>query len=98
MKRNYTFISFFVLSLIVGSCGSKESKKTPPAAGNRQPPGRVDGFIVKTQAVSENVEVPGTLIANEATEIHPEVSGRIVQLSVGEGRLVSRGAMLAKLY
>lgn len=98
MKLNCSLFSFSIVLLIISSCGSKESKKTAAPAGNRQMPGRVDGFIVKTSPVSENVEVPGTLIANEATEIHPEVSGRIVQLNVSEGRIVSRGAMLAKLY
>ena len=31
-------------------------------------------------------------------EIHPEVSGRIVQLNVAEGKYVGRGTVLAKLY
>jgi membrane fusion protein (multidrug efflux system) len=98
MKLNYTFFSWLFISLLVfESCGNKDSKK-PPAAGIRQMTGRVDGFIVKTKAVSENVEVPGTLVANEATEIHPEVSGRIIQLNVAEGRMVSKGSLLARLY
>jgi len=71
---------------------------TPAAGGNRQVTMQVDGYVVKTQALGDNVEVPGTLIANEATEIHPEISGRIVQLNVSEGRNVSRGALLAKIY
>lgn len=98
MKRNYFIFSYIMLLLVIGSCGNKDSKKQQPPAANRQMPGKVDGFIVRTRAVSENIEVPGTLIANEATEIHPEVSGRIVQLNVAEGKVVSRGAVLAKLY
>ncbi len=42
--------------------------------------------------------MPGTLLANETTEIHPEVSGRVVQLNISEGRFVSQGTVLAKLY
>jgi membrane fusion protein (multidrug efflux system) len=99
MKRNYIFFSWLFLSLLIlEACGNKDSKKPPAATANRQTPGRVDGFIVKTKSVSENVEVPGTLVANEATEIHPEVSGRIIQLNVAEGRMVSKGALLARLY
>lgn len=59
---------------------------------------RVDAYIVKTESFQENVEVPGTVVANEVAEIHPEVSGRIVQLNVVEGKYVSKGALLAKLY
>src|SRR5207248_5300113 len=38
------------------------------------------------------------LMANETTEIHPEISGRLVQLNVAEGRFVNKGALLAKIY
>ncbi len=62
------------------------------------PPMRVDGYIVRAESFRENIEVPGTVVANEVAEIHPEVSGRIVQLNVVEGRFVSKGALLAKLY
>ncbi|MEQ1677433.1 MAG: efflux RND transporter periplasmic adaptor subunit, partial [Chitinophagaceae bacterium] len=44
------------------------------------------------------IEVPGSIIANEVAEIHPEASGRIVQLNVVEGKYVGKGTVLAKLY
>jgi membrane fusion protein (multidrug efflux system) len=59
---------------------------------------RVDGYIVRPQVFQESLEVPGSIVANEMAEIHPEVSGRIVRLNVGEGKYVSRGTLLAKLY
>ena len=59
---------------------------------------RVDAYIVKPQPFQENIEVPGTIVANEIAEIHPEVSGRIVQLNVAEGKYVAKGTLLAKLY
>ncbi len=42
--------------------------------------------------------MPGSILANEATEINPEVSGRIVKLNIAEGRYVQKGTLLAKLY
>lgn len=81
------------------SCGEKEKKIAANSPGiHRQAAIQVDAFIVKTQALGDNVEVPGTLIANESTEIHPEISGRIVQLNISEGRYVKKGALLAKIY
>jgi len=59
---------------------------------------KVDAFIVVPQAFQENIEVPGSIVANEVAEIHPEVSGRLVQLHVAEGRYVGKGTVLAKLY
>ena len=66
-------------------------KKTPPTP-------RVNGFIVKISAVAENIEIPGSVIANEATEIHPEISGRLTFLNTAEGKLVSKGTLIAKIY
>ncbi len=54
--------------------------------------------MVQTQTVSETLEVPGSIVSEDATEIHPEVSGRIISLNVREGAYVGKGAVLAKLY
>ncbi|MGZ8525675.1 MAG: efflux RND transporter periplasmic adaptor subunit, partial [Chitinophagaceae bacterium] len=97
--RNSSFV--LALVILVAACGSKNKKEaaTKSGAANRQQMVMsVDGYIVKTQPFAENIEVPGSIIANETTEIHPEVSGRVVQLNVAEGRFVSKGALLAKLY
>lgn len=85
---------------MLAACGSGSKDEKKPAAGGGRPqgPSRVDGFIVTARPFAENIEVPGSIIANEATEIRPEVSGRIVSLNVAEGRYVTRGTLLAKLY
>lgn len=90
------FFAFFITS-----CSSTERKKEAAAqqkGGNKPPAPKVDGFIVQTQTVSESLEIPGTLVSEDATEIHPEVAGRIISLSVREGTYVGKGAVLAKLY
>jgi membrane fusion protein (multidrug efflux system) len=86
--------------LLLISCGGKKKKiAADQAAGGRKPPPmRVDVYVAKPEPFQENIEVPGTILANEVAEIHPEVSGRIVQLNVAEGRYVSRGTLLAKLF
>ncbi len=58
----------------------------------------VQTLIASPHSLSADIEVPGTIMANETTEIHPEVSGRLVQLNIKEGTNVSVGALLAKLY
>jgi membrane fusion protein (multidrug efflux system) len=95
-----TFLLLPILFFALVSCGGKKKKVAAPQQGAaaKAPPMRVDGYIVRTESFRENVEVPGTVVANEVAEIHPEVSGRIVQLNVVEGKYVSKGALLAKLY
>lgn len=95
-----TLLLLPVLFFAFASCGGKKKKVAAPQQGGaaRTPPMRVDGYIVRAESFQENVEVPGTIVANEVAEIHPEVSGRIVQLNVVEGKYISKGALLAKLY
>ena len=103
----FTSSSFFlvltgIIFIVLSACGSLDKKTvtTKQSAGgaNRQMSMRVDAYVVTPTMISEKIEVPGTLIANEATEIHPEISGRIVRLNVAEGKFVSKGALLAKIY
>lgn len=69
-----------------------------PGGGRGQMPTRVETYVVEPRMISEGIEAPGTLLANEVTEIRPEVSGRVVSVNVAEGRYVSKGTMLAKLF
>jgi membrane fusion protein, multidrug efflux system len=82
------------------ACGSKDKKSATasPAAGNKQPPMAVEVLVTGKQEISNAVEVPGTLLPFESTEIHPEVAGRLVRLNIKEGAYVSQGTILAQLY
>ncbi|OQP58057.1 efflux transporter periplasmic adaptor subunit [Niastella vici] len=102
MNRNSRTVIGFVLSLIFISCKS-EKKDNSPAAGGRDGRGvdrpvQAEAFIVKAKALSENLEIPGTLLPFEVTEIRPEISGRIVALNMQEGSFVQKGALLVKLF
>ena len=86
-----------ITALLNTSCKQKEKisatdiKKPPP-------PLKVNGYIIHPTPVADNIEVPGSVIANEATEMHPEISGRLTYLNTTEGRNVSKGALIAKIY
>jgi len=86
--------------LLVAGCRSKgkDTAQPPPQGGGNQPALSVEAYIVKPQSLNDLVEVPGSLMPFESTEIHPEVAGRIVLLNINEGNFVNRGALLAKIY
>jgi membrane fusion protein, multidrug efflux system len=96
----YFFTALSLLVLLTVSCESK--RKTEISAqqkgGNKPPAPKVDLFVVNTRTISEQLEVPGTIVSEDATEIHPEVAGRITGLNVREGAIVGRGTVLARLY
>ena len=93
-------IGFIIFSSVIISCGSKKktAASTTTSTQQQQQAITADALIVSTKALSADIEIPGTILAGETTEIHPEISGRLVQLNVREGTFVGKGALLAKLY
>src|SRR6476620_747929 len=94
-------VSVFIALSVLFSC--KEKKKDSPASAptggmQRGGPIQAEAFIVRTKSLSEELEVPGSLLPFETTEIRPEISGRIVELNIPEGRSVSKGTVLARLF
>lgn len=85
------------LGLTVMACKEEKKEETPrrARAGGPIP---AEGFVVRTTSLSENIEVPGTLLPFEVTEIRPEISGRVVSMNIPEGGNVQQGALLVKLF
>ncbi|GAC1584798.1 MAG: efflux RND transporter periplasmic adaptor subunit [Ginsengibacter sp.] len=89
------FITGIVIIGFVTSCKTKEILVEKPKG---QGIARVDGYVVQKSTLHNNIDIPGTLLPYETTEIHPEVAGKVVQMTIVEGSFVSRGALLAKLF
>lgn len=88
-----------VLSGIAMSCG--DNKENRPGAGSAPQKGGplpVEVAVVRPTRISEDVEVTGTVLPFESTEIRSEISGRIVELAIREGSSVKKGELLAKLF
>ncbi len=85
-----------VATTLIMACGENE-KTAGGGSGKQMPPLKAEAFIVRPTPFQEKLEVPGTLLSAESVEIHPEVSGRIVQLSIAEGKTVQKGHLIAKL-
>src|SRR5688572_30202558 len=87
-----------VTVFLIGSCNDKKPQQGAGGAGRQQGPIPVDGFIVSERVISENIEVPGSLLPFEETQIRAEVGGRVVQLNINEGAAVEKGTILVKLF
>jgi membrane fusion protein (multidrug efflux system) len=91
-------VGMFLL-FIISSCGSKSkqnttinSKKTINTAL------QAEAYVITPTVLNANILVAGSLLPFEETEIHPEVSGKVVKVSITEGAFVKRGTVLAKLF
>lgn len=93
--------TLLLVTLIIAGCGGK-SKKEEKSSGSAQkglaPAPAVDAYVVQTTPLSDNLELPGTILANEETTINPEISGRLVYLNASEGKVVKKGSLIAKIY
>jgi len=90
-------ILIFLATLVTLSCSSK--KKEPAAGRSRaQGPVMADAFRVAVSSISDKIEVPGSLLPFEETQIRAEVGGRVVVLNINEGAVISKGTLLVKLF
>lgn len=97
--RIFGFVQLLALVIVVGLIGAcKESKKKVNPKAGPPPTPRVEGYKISTSSVSDHIEIPGSVLANEATEIHPEISGRLTYLNAIEGKKVAKGTLLAKIF
>lgn len=94
-------LSIFILIIVapfIFSCKSDEPKIKAGDKPKTVPVPKVDGLIVGLRALNVNTTLAGSIIANEATEIHPEISGRLTYLNLAEGRAVAQGTILARIF
>ncbi len=97
MLRKITGI--LILSALM-SCSSTSKKNEKTSQQQLKAPSAlpVEAFIIEPETIKPSLNIAGTLLPMEETEIHPEVSGKVVMLSVKEGAYVTKGSLLAKLF
>jgi membrane fusion protein (multidrug efflux system) len=88
-------IGYGLLAAVIAACVSKaddlSSKATPAPVVMAVP---VDGEVILPETISEELEVTGTLVANQQVEIVSELTRRIVRVNVKEGSKVKEGTLL----
>lgn len=102
MKLKYPrLIAGFFFTFFILSCGSKNEKQDSPKTSQTQDAQSalsVEGYIIHPSVLHSSIEVAGTLLPFEQTDIHPEVSGKVTYLSIKEGSHVKKGTLLARLF
>lgn len=96
-------IIFFAASLLAVSCKQEPKKEGGPGGGPGGKPGGgappvFSGMIAETYPINRSIEAPGTILANETTNMQPEISGRVVSINFKEGSDVKAGTLLVKLF
>jgi membrane fusion protein (multidrug efflux system) len=81
------------------SCPSKApDKNAAPAGGGFKSVPVVEGFVAKPSVIQQVISISGTLKPFEETVLMPEVTGRVVQVNLPEGKFVKQGTLLVKMF
>jgi membrane fusion protein (multidrug efflux system) len=94
-KFSYTLYTF-ILVLIFTNCKNKVKEPVNNVKGGSAAV-VVDIIIAEKEAITNIIEANGTVIASEQVELRPEVSGRLTYLNLPEGKLISKGTVVARI-
>ena len=87
----------FVLAVIIIPRFRSTKNAESEAASTRGALIPVSVKIVHPETFDNKLEVAGSVISNEAVELHTEVSGKIVSINFTEGSVVKKGELLVKV-
>lgn len=91
-------LSVLATFLLLNACKNKDKDAAQAKGGaGRQRVVTAEAYVVKLTPFAPVYTASGQLLANEAVEIHPEVSGRVTGLYFHEGSHVRKGQLLVQL-
>jgi len=101
ISRKYLVIALYLsLVVLISGCyasakeNDKEKSPAAPVAVQATP---VDGVIIKPATLKEELEITGSLAANQQVDIVSELTRKIVRVNVREGASVQAGQLLFEL-
>ena len=92
-----------ILMLFTAGCGggpkSTEASKGPAAEASASPTGTLTVSVVPAleRPVAASVQVTGTFVAKESSDVAPQAGGRIIETPVDVGAFVKEGEIIARL-
>lgn len=96
MRKIFVILNVLVFIHFI-SCKSKPKDKQ--GAGRQENSiDFLEGYIVKPMLLDQSINVSGTLKPFEETTLMPEISGRVVNINLPEGKFVKAGTLLVKLF
>ncbi|MBD1387074.1 efflux RND transporter periplasmic adaptor subunit [Mucilaginibacter rigui] len=98
----YTLLALLVAFLIYNKFFSKRAKQTSAATAGKgkrkNGPVSVNIMVVKDTAVRNQIDITGTIDANERVNLISQTAGNITGIYFNEGTKVQKGQLLVKVY
>lgn len=106
MKKSWKTVLYLTIAVVVIAAilyprlkEDQQKSDSPPkgasAGGQKKSP--VTVMVLETSSLDNNIDVVGSLIANEQVSLQPEMSGKVVAIYFKEGEEVVKGQKLIQL-
>ncbi|XOV91656.1 MAG: efflux RND transporter periplasmic adaptor subunit [Bacteroidota bacterium] len=92
----YTIIVLVILGAIIYPKLPSDEETSEPGASAR-PKITVDGLVLKGQDLKNQINVTGTILADESVQLNSEVAGKVSEILFEEGQFIKRGKLLVRL-
>ena len=98
MKKTIIRIAILVLILVPITLLLLHKKPEEKRRGRGEGQRKVEALVVRPSKLLNEISVTGSLLPFDEVELKNEVAGRIVLLNLPEGKAVSKGTVLVKLF
>ena len=99
MKKNEKWVSLIIVLTVltfIGCNSNKSDSKDPKSKQKFQ--SKVEAFVASPSSLANKISVSGSLLAYEEVSLMNEIAGRVVLINLPEGKFVSKGSLLVKLF
>lgn len=90
-------VLLFALKAMFFPAMKEDAGAGPSKPGSGKPSANVEGYVVKTSTVDNDLYVTGTVVANEAVDLRSEISGKVIAVFFKDGQQVKEGEVLLKM-
>ena len=100
LKRNHTYIAIAMIALIsavLSACGSTSARDNTKTENTAEKSVAVTTAHAEIRPVGNYLEATGSLIADDSSDVAPQVSGQVVSTPVDVGAFVAQGSVLVQL-
>lgn len=98
MKKNIVRIVVLIVILVPLTLLLLHKKPEEKRKGKGDGQRKVEALVVRSSKLLNEISVTGSLLPYDEVELKNEVAGRVVLLNLPEGKAVSKGTVLVKLF
>src|SRR5882724_6101560 len=90
-------VFYFFIAVLMAGCGAAAKEPAPAPAATAPQALPVDGAVIRPGSLKEELEVTGSLVANQQVDIVSELTRKIIRVNIKEGNFVKAGTLLFQL-